>query len=329
VLLHIHHPEYTLWNLPPALPARLRERFEARGVCVFAAPLDVSFEEGLASAEVLIGRGLNAANFPSARLLRWVHSHAAGIGGLLFPAFAESDVILTNARGVHAPAMAEHLLGMMLALVRKLHRARDFQRDGAWGQEALSLETPLFDEIHGRALGIVGLGAVGGALAERARALGMRTLGVRRRPALGDHGVVDEVRGTDQLPWLLGESEFVANCLPHTARTERMFDAAAFARMRPGAYFLNVGRGDTVDETALADALESGRLAGAGLDVTAIEPLPAESRLYRIPSVLLTPHVSGASARHWERASALIEENLRRYLDGEPLLNLVDKREGY
>jgi D-2-hydroxyacid dehydrogenase (NADP+) len=249
--------------------------------------------------------------------------------GALFPELVESPVVVTNARGLHAVPMAEHLLGLMLSLVRKLHLARDHQRAGHWGQEALWRGAPPYDELSGQTLGVVGLGAVGAALAVRAHALGMRVVAVRRRPESPLPPGVEEARGEADLPWLLAQSDFVADCLPHTRRTRGRFSDAEFAHLRRGAYFFNVGRGNTVDEAALVRALESGQLGGAGLDVTAEEPLPQRSPLYQLPQVLLTPHVSGTSRRFWERAGDLFVENLERFLDGRPLLNLVDKREGY
>jgi phosphoglycerate dehydrogenase-like enzyme len=327
--VHIHHPEMTLWNAPPERIAQWRERFGARGLRVVAAPHDVSFEDGLVDAEILIGHGLTVDLFRRASKLKWIQAPSAGVGHLLFPELVASPVILTNARGVHADPMAEHVIAMMLALVRKIHRARDFQGRGEWSQDELWREEPLLDEIGGRTLGIVGLGAIGKALAWRAHALSMRVIGLRRHPGGNLPPGVDEARGPDELAWLLGQSDFVANCLPSTPATKGLIGREAFRSMKPGAYLFNVGRGTTVDEAAMIVALESGRLAGVGLDVTAEEPLPASSSLYRLPQVLLTFHISGASRRFWDRAAELFEDNVERYLDGRPQRNVVDKQEGY
>jgi phosphoglycerate dehydrogenase-like enzyme len=329
ILVHIHHPEFPLWSFPPELGARLRERFGPRGARFLVAPHEVGFADAIAGADALLGQGLEAESLARASRLRWVQLPTAGVRGALFPELVESPVVVTNARGVHAVPMAEHLLALMLALVRRLPEARDLQRAGRWGQAELWAGGPAFDELDGKTLGVVGPGAVGSALAVRAHALGMRVVAVRRRPAEPLPPGVAEARGEAELPWLLAQSDFVADCLPHTARTRGRFGAAEFAAMRPGARFLNVGRGQTVDEAALVGALESGHLAGAGLDVTAAEPLPAGSPLYALPQVLLTPHVSGTSRRFWERAGELLADNLERFLDGRPLRNVVDKREGY
>jgi D-2-hydroxyacid dehydrogenase (NADP+) len=327
ILIYIHHPEYALWNLPEGLAEQWQRELGERGARIVAARDPETFARELPSADALVGSGLTPELFATAERLRWVQAPSAGVRHLLFPPMREGPVILTNARGVHAVPMAEHALALLLGLVRKIHRARDFQREAVWSQDELTKEEPYFDEVNGRALGVVGLGAVGSALAERAAALGMRVLAVRRRPEHG--GPAEEVRGVEALPWLLESSDVVANCLPHTDVSKHTFDATAFRRMRPGAYFLNLGRGSTVVEADLLAALESERLAGVGLDVTAEEPLPKASALYSHPRVLLTPHVAGASKRYWKRAAALFRENMERFLDGRSLLNVVDKAHGY
>jgi len=319
----------TLWNAPADLIGAWKERFGARGLRVIAAPHEIAFADAMRTAEVLVGHGVTPEIFRSASQLEWIQAPSAGVGHLLFPDLVASPVILTNARGVHAEPMAEHVMAMMLALVRKIHRARDHQIKEQWAQDELWKEEPLLDEIGGRTLGIVGLGAIGQALALRARAFGMRVIGLRRHASGDLPAGVDEARGPDDLSWLLSQSDFVANCLPSTAKTKHLFDRAALAAMKPGAYLFNVGRGSTIDEAALVAALQAGRLAGAGLDVTDEEPLPPSSPLYRMPQVLLTFHIAGASRRFWDRAARLFEDNVERYLDGRPLLNVVDKKEGY
>jgi phosphoglycerate dehydrogenase-like enzyme len=276
-----------------------------------------------------VGHGLTVELFRRATKLKWIQAPSAGVGHLLFPELVASPVILTNARGVHADPMAEHVIGMMLALVRKIPRARDYQDRAEWAQDQLWREEPLLDEIGGRTLGVIGLGAIGKALAWRAHALSMRVIGLRRHADGELPPGVAEARGPNELGWLLAQSDFVANCLPSTPATKGLIGRDAFAAMKRGAYLFNVGRGNTVDEAALIAALESGRVAGAGLDVTAEEPLPASSPLYRMPQVLLTFHISGASGRFWDRAAELFEDNVERYLDGRPLRNVVDKKEGY
>lgn len=328
IVIHIHHPEFPLWSFPVGLGERWSERFASAEVRLLVARGEAPFLEALPTADALIGGGLNRETFPLARELTWVQTASAGVGHMLFPGLVDSPVVITNARGIFGPPMAEHLLGMMFSLVRKLHRSRDYQLKREWGQEALWREMPELDELGGKTVGIVGLGSIGLELGRRAVVLGMRVIAVRRRPdGEGDESI--EVRGGGELDWLLSQSDFVVNALPSTHRTHHLFDAGAFSKMKPGAYFLNVGRGKTVDEEALIATLQKGHLAGAGLDVTYEEPPAEESPLYALPQVLLTPHTSGTSKRFWERAAKLFEENIERYLDGRPLLNVVDKQEGY
>jgi phosphoglycerate dehydrogenase-like enzyme len=216
----------------------------------------------------------------------------------------------------------------MLAFVRKLHLARDAQRERRWTQEALWAEPPEFGQIGGTTLGVVGFGTTGTAIASRARAMGARVIAVRRNPA-SDPAPADEQWGEDNLARLIAESDWMVLAAPLTDRTRGLIGAYAIARMKPGAVLINLGRGALVDEAALITALAEGKIAGAALDVFEHEPLDAESPLWSMPNVILTPHVSGFGPRYWERAVDLFRGNLRRFLGGEPLVNVVDKRAGY
>jgi phosphoglycerate dehydrogenase-like enzyme len=315
-----------VWNRPGSLVEALRAGFpEVR----FDAP--ATREEAdrlLPEAEVVFGWAVTRDNLHRAKRLRWIHVSAAGVGSLLGPELVASDIVLTNGRGLHADAMAEHAIGMMLSFTRQLHLARDLQRERRWGQSALWSRTPGFGALAGSTLGLVGLGAVGSAVARRARALDMRVLAVRRHPA-SDPAPADEQWGEGRLGELLERSDFLVLAPPLTARTRGLIGAAELARMRSHAVLVNLGRGALVDEPALLAALDAGTLAGAALDVTRDEPLPAESPLWSHPGILLTPHVSGLGPRYWERAVEQFASNLRAWLEGRPLANVVDKREGY
>ena len=226
------------------------------------------------------------------------------------------DVVVTNAAGVAAVPIAEFVVGQLLAIWKRFDELADQQRRHVW-------EPAYGRQVSGLTLGLVGLGAIGTAVAERARALGMRVLAVRRRPGVDRPPVVDEVVGPEQLSDVLGRVDAVVVCAPATPETRDLFDAAAFAAMRPGAVFCNVGRGSLVDETALLDALRSGHLGAAVLDVTREEPLPADSPLWDAPNVRLSPH-SAASLDHYvESVFDLFADNLGRYLRREPLRNVV------
>lgn len=315
-----------VWNLPRALAHALAAAVpEAE---VWCPETRAEAEALLPAADVVLGFAVRPDNLANATRLRWIHSTAASATHVLFPALVESDVVVTNARGLHADAMAEHALGVMLAFVRKLHHARDAQRARVWAQESMSADAPAFGSLAGATLGLVGLGAIGSALASRARALGMRVHAVRRHPA-ADPAPAHEQWPVSRLHDLLAESDWVVVVAPHTSATEGLFGAAEFDRMKPGARFVNLGRGALVDEAALVAALRSGKLAGAALDVFEEEPLPPASPLWDFPEVILTPHISGLGPRYWERAMDQFTDNLRRYLACEPLANVVDKRAGY
>ncbi len=331
VMAHVRVLEYVrdpkaIWNLPAALVEGLARDFPT---VEFLVPRDRAAAEALLpTADVVYGWVLRAENFHLATRLRWVHTSAAGVGPLLFPALVESEVVLTNGRGLHAVSMAEHALAAILGFARKFHVARDLQQASTWAQEGLWQEAPAIAQVDGSTLGIIGLGEVGRALAVRARALGMRVLAVRRHPA-ADPAPADAQWGVERLDDLLAASDWLVLCPPLTPATRGLLSRARLARVKPGALLVNLGRGALVDETALVEALRDGPLAGAALDVFAEEPLPATSPLWAMPNVLVTPHVSGLGPRYWERAVEQFAGNLRRWLADQPLVNVVDKRAGY
>jgi phosphoglycerate dehydrogenase-like enzyme len=258
--------------------------------------------------------------------LEWLHQRGAGVDRIAGPALEASTFVLTNGSGNHAPNIAEHLLALMLAFARGLPALMRAQHEARW-------EPPPNErvfELSGQTLAVVGLGAIGEELAARAHALGMRVVGVRRR-ASGDDAPrgVARVVAMDGLDPVLAEADHVAICLPLTAATRHLFDASRLVCMKRGAYLYNVGRGPLVDQAALLDALRSGHLAGAGLDVTEPEPLPADSPLWREPNVIVTAHSAGQTPRSAERYHALLLDNLGRWVRGETLRNVVDKRLGY
>jgi len=315
-----------IWNMPGETVAALAREFP--GVRFDDPDTREEADALLPDAEIVLGTALRPRNFAGATRVRWVHSTAAGVGHVLFPELVESPIVVTNARGMHARSMAEHVLGLMLAFTRRLHASRDAQRERRWTQGEQVRGAPSFEELHGATLGIVGFGHIGRAVATAARAFGMRVLAVRRHP-LADPAPADEQWGPERLGELLERCDWVVLAAPHTGETERLLGAAELARMKPGARLVNVARGALVDEAALVAALRSGRLAGAALDVTAEEPLPADSPLWSLPEVIVTPHTSGVGPRFWERVAEQFADNLRRYLAGEPLDNVVDKRSGY
>jgi phosphoglycerate dehydrogenase-like enzyme len=315
-----------VWNLPRVHIDRLAGEFpDVR----FDSPADRAENDRLLpEADIVLGWGVRRSNFASARRLRWIQLTAAGVGSLLFPELVASPVIVTNARGLHAVSMAEHTLGVMLMLARKLHLARDEQNRRVWAQNRQWLEPPGFDQLSGATLGLVGMGAVGSALAARARMLGMRVHAVRRHPS-ADPAPADEQWGSDRLPELLRTSDWLVLAVPLTSETRGRIGRQELALMPRRARIVNLGRGALIDEPALVEALARGDLAGAALDVFQEEPLPESSSLWTMPQVIVTPHVSGFGPRFWERTCEMFARNLHRWRNGQPLENVVDKHAGY
>jgi phosphoglycerate dehydrogenase-like enzyme len=253
--------------------------------------------------------------------LRWIQSASAGVDGLLFPALVESDVVVTNARGVFDAGMAEYAVACLLAFAKDLPATIARARERAWRHR----ET---EPLAGRRALIVGAGAIGTEIARVARALGMRVEGVASERRAAEEPF-ERIVGVGELLAVLREADYVVNVLPATARTTRLFDDRAFAAMRPTARFLNLGRGATVDEGALVRALRDGGIAGAALDVFEVEPLPQGSPLWSMPNVIVSPHMSGDLVGWRQRVVDLFRDNLGRFMGGEPLRNVVDKRRGY
>lgn len=289
--------------------------------------------EAIRGAEVYLGYGfppelLEAATSHPSRPLRWVHSGAAGVGSSLYPAMRESEIILTNSAGIHADPMAETVIAALLYFARGLDFALHGQVERRWNKPPFeSVDTPV-REISGASLGILGFGGIGRAVARRGNALGMRVRAWKRRPAEAPPGV-ELVFGDRGFTEILIESDYVVITLPETRDTRGLIGTAEMRQMRDDAVLVNVGRGALLDEAALHSVLSGGHLRGAALDVFATEPLPRESPLWGLPNVLITPHVSATTRGFWRRQTDLIVDNLRRYLTGERLRNVVDKAAGY
>ena len=296
-----------------------------------ARPSDEAIR-AIRDAEVYVGFGISRPLFLEARALRWVHSAAAGVGSALFPEMVESEVLFTNSAGVHAVPIAEYVAGGILFLLRGFDVARDRQRERRWDKSPfVEGHVPVREMSECRAL-IVGAGGLGSAIATRLASLGARCTGVRRRPALGAPPGFDRVIGPEPqaLDAEIPHADILIIAAPQTRTTRGLIGRERIARLPAGAIVVNVARGALLDEEALAEAIEGGVLRGAVLDVFAEEPLPAESCLWTLPSVLITPHVAAVSPNgFWRRELELLLDNWRRYVNGEPLRNLVDKRAGY
>jgi phosphoglycerate dehydrogenase-like enzyme len=281
--------------------------------------------EALPGAEVLFLWDFRsdavAAAWPHADALRWVHVAGAGVDRLLFPGLVESDVVVTNSRGVFDEPIAEYVLGVVLLFAKDLHTTVRLQDRREWRHR----ET---ERITGARALVVGTGPIGRAVGRRLSAAGLVVSGVGRSGRTGDPDLGD-VRPFGELHAALAEADYVVLATPLTDLTRGMVDADALARMRPAARLVNVGRGGLVVEQALVEALAEGRIAGAALDVFATEPLAEDSPLWTLPNVLVSPHMSGDTVGWHDELAELFAHNLGRYRDGRPLVNVVDKKLGY
>jgi phosphoglycerate dehydrogenase-like enzyme len=327
VLVGIFDPESdSVWTIPPRYIDMLRERFP--DVEFSAAWTIDEVVAGIDDIDVAFSPFVTAEAVKRARRLKWVHSSAAGVGSLLSPEMIASDVIVTNTRGAHAAAMAEHVIMMVLALARRLPTAVRAQDARRWVQREIYDDVPVYI-MRGRRMGLVGLGAIGSEVARVAAGIGMRVSAVRKHVEAPRPDGVDRVYPPEALHTLLGESDVVVLCPPLTRETRGLISAPELRAMKPTALLVNVGRGKLIDEPALIEAMRARTIAGAALDVVAKEPLDPASPLWTLDNVLITPHVSTARHDFWEAVIELFAVNFERYRRGEPLLNVVDKTAGY
>jgi len=272
--------------------------------------------------------------------LRWIQLHSAGADHLLGTPVWESDVPITTTSGLHATTIAEHVMALILAFNYRVPRVLHYQRQGTWPSGRWGLFAR--NELRGQTIGVVGYGSIGREVARLAHAFGMRVLAAKRDPSdRADHGwrlpgtgdpdgsIPERYYAPDQLLEMLPQCDFVVLAVPMTGATRELIGEAELRAMKSTAYLINIARGGVVDEPALIRALQEGWIAGAGLDVFSQEPLPADSPLWRLDNVILSPHVAGFTLNYDRWATDLFAENLRRYLAGEPLLNLVNKERGY
>lgn len=285
-------------------------------------PLTPEQQAGFELVEVVLTLDLPYDIGKVAPRLRWVQSIGAGVSQLTSAGLADAGVRLTSGAGVNAVSISEFVLARLLQFWKRLPEIDRYATERRW--------QPTFGrEVAGLTLGVVGLGAIGRQVAIRGRALGMEVIALRRTARAGDTDPdVDQLLGPDGLLELARSCDAVVAAVPETPDTIDIFDQRFFATLRPGGYFVNVGRGSAVVETALLDALSSGQLAGAALDVVREEPLPASSPLWDVPNLLISPHSATAAGSYWGNVHALFRDNLRRYLDGQPLRNEVDPRTG-
>lgn len=276
-------------------------------------------------AEVVFCWRVDGACIERAPALQWINVPSAGVDHLPLELIAERGIALTNGRGAHGIPVSETALAMMLAFSSGLPDYIAARAERRWVRPQVA---PARFELEGQTLLVIGVGHVGSALARKARGIGMTVVGCDLRRSEGANGVHRWV-ALGELDWALAGADHVALCLPLTEQTRGIMGAQRIALMKPTAFLYNLGRGALVDQAAVIAALEQGKIAGAGLDTTLDEPIPQDDSIWSAPNIILTQHSAGASPMNSRRATDQFSENLHRYLNGYPLLNLVDPRQGY
>jgi len=316
---------------PPRIVLINEEMLQLRAGLQQAAPgvklveVSAATPKEIAAADAAIGV-CSAEVLAQAKQLQWIQWPAAGVDRCVQqPLVHERHLLLTNLQRTMGPSMAEHVLGMMFALSRHFDYFLRQQQQAHWSSEAT---TPQLADLDGKTVLVVGLGGIGTEVARRTHAIGMRVIATRASGRTGPD-FVSYVGLPDELPKLAKDADFIVNCAPLTPETTGIFNREFFAGLKTGAYFISVGRGRSTITADLIDALSSGRLAGAGLDVVDPEPLPADSPLWHAPNVIITPHVSADTPVSAGQRNLVLIENLRRYTAGEPMLSVVDIDRGY
>ena len=312
--------------LPESVVAQLKSEFPEIN---FVFDGDPRRAEEIRVAEAYFHWNLSAATLAEATNLRWYQSVAAGVDQVITPELVARKIIVTNNSGVHAQNIAEHVLAMMLALARRLPGLVLAQARHEWKED--EADDRMFDifELSGQTLLVVGYGEIGRRLAMIASGIGMTVDAVKRTTSGERDEHAREIAPISELKRMLAVADHVAICLPLTAETRHLFNAETIAAMKSGSFLYNIGRGPIVETDALVAALQSGRLRGAGLDVTEPEPLPKSSPLWDMTNVIITAHTAGATPHYWERASKILTTNIKRITSGENPLNLVNQQLGY
>jgi D-2-hydroxyacid dehydrogenase (NADP+) len=324
VLISIQQP-VTQWQIPAAGVETLRRRFP--DIEFIHATTDAMRADGLTTCDVAYTWILKSPELATAAKMKWVHTSAVAVETLCLTDLFARGIIVSNTRGVQAVPIAEHVMAVVLALAKQLPFALANQREGRWAQNEFT-DARLPWLMKGKTLGVIGVGTIGSEIAARAGAFGMRVIAMRRRPGEPIEGI-DKIFGPEQLYQFLSQSHVLVIAAPLTPETLSLLGGPQFAQLPKGAIVVNVGRAKIIDTDALVEALKSGHLGGAALDVFPQEPLPAEHALWKTPNVILTPHTSGFRQGHWDEVIELFAENIERYQRGEPLKFRVDPDLGY
>ena len=325
VLVSIQQP-VTQWQIPADGVDTLRKRFPH--IRFEHATTPEQRAAALGDSDILYTWILKDHELAQAPKLKWVHTSAVAVETLCLPELFARNIAVSNTRGVQAIPIAEHVMAVTLALAKQIPFVIENQQQSRWAQnEFVGERLPWL--LHGRTLGLVGVGTIGSEIAKRAEAFGMRVIALRRRPAYGTIGHVERVYGKEELDLFLGQCHVLAICAPLTPETHSLIGETQFAQLPKGALVINVGRAKIIDTEALIEALRSGHLGGASLDVFPQEPLPPDHALWKTPNVILTPHTSGFRKGHWDEVVELFGDNLERWLRGEPLKYRIEPELGY
>src|SRR5215469_8392019 len=320
----VWHP-FSEWRPPASLADAIRFRWPSMRV-VHLPDYDRLSQE-LPDTDIFVGYSLRPQQLADAKKLKWIHSTAAGVAQLVYPELRDSGIIVTNPSGIFSVPMAEHTMGLLIALARDFPDSVRHQDRAIWSQQRLWDIHPL-TELNGKLLLIVGYGSIGQEIARRAKGFGMRVWGVTRT-GKGDAILAERIVPVSQLREVLPPADYVVISAPETPETHHLIGANEIGLLKSSAYLLNVARGSLLDQSALIAALQASKLAGAALDVTDPEPLPPEDPLWHTPNLFLTPHTSAISDRLWSRQTALFLDLLQRWFEGSELFNLVDLDRGY
>ncbi|MGH9699917.1 MAG: D-2-hydroxyacid dehydrogenase [Candidatus Acidiferrales bacterium] len=319
----------SFWQPPREMADAIHARWPEMRVVFLPDAKDLPQE--IADTDIYCGVTLRPEQFRIAEKIIWVHSFPASVSAFMFPELRASGIAMTNGRGVQGIPMAEHILGMLIALARRFPDCFRYQQQAHWAQHDLwegARKETLLRELRGQVLLCIGFGAIGREVARIAQPLAMHIHAVTRSGG-GDTALAEKFFTVDRLPEALAEADFVLLAAPETPETHAMMGAREFSSMKNSAYFLNVSRGSLVDEPALIAALQKNAIAGAALDVTSQEPLPPENPLWRLDNVFITPHVSALSSQLWDRQTDLLLQNLEAWFGGRELTNRVDLARGY
>ena len=325
LVICVWHP-FTEWRPKPLMSDAVRKRWPE--MCVVHLPDYERLPQELPDTDIFVGYSLRAQQLVDGKKLKWIHSTATGVAQLMYPELRDSGILVTNPSGVFSVPMAEHTLGMLLALARNFPESVRLQDQTIWSQQKIWDQPQHLTELNGQVLLIVGFGSIGRELAKRARAFDMRVWGVTRSGE-GDRSHAEKIVPVAKLNEVLPDADYVVIAAPETSETRHLIGAAQIAQMKRGARLINVGRGSLLDEAALVHALETGALGGAAIDVAATEPLPPENALWKAPNLFITPHISAVSDRLWIRETELLLQLLERWFDGRELFNQVDFARGY